>query len=434
MPSINKIKKRDLDESLVLEINSKLSIITEDDLSPELRKKISSGGSGSGGSSYDDTNLRNRTIVLEKNKVDKSELNNYFNKNTDKVNLSMLDSNLRPVFDSSLSAMLEMLNAYRRKNDKIQESDLSTTVQAKLNDKGNSGPTDLSPIVQHLSSVDDKIATNTFNIETVTKNVSKLTSDIDSKINGSKQEILENNSILKQLVENARQKNVSIKKDDLDFELNSIISRSVQKSEDAFAAASGAKLFVNNLPGQIVFIEGQDGAAGAKNLLVNGAFVLTDTELNNAKARSEKTIYDLKNNVLLIYDEGAYKEQASIMSYFSINGGLVFDERLQRLCYIYNDKYTVLSQNQHRETVATTIPGNGSYRIDVQQIFGNRKQAIDIVARVLVKDNDSSSRTLNKYINSEAVATISYSDSLITIYNDADTALDFAITLTGDKI
>ena len=81
------ITKELLDKSLIDNIHFKDKKIEWDSLSPDIVNMIKSNTSTPG--SYNDNELRNRIINLENGNI---KAGNVFNKNVDKVNVSLLDS------------------------------------------------------------------------------------------------------------------------------------------------------------------------------------------------------------------------------------------------------------------------------------------------------------------------------------------------------
>ena len=74
---------------------------------------------------------------------------------------------------------------------------------------------------------------------------------------------------------------------------------------------------------------------------------------------------------------------------------------------------------------------NGSWTVNLLTEFpGLFSTGRDFpVVDVKVKDTVAGSRTLGKYINAEAVATVAWDGTSVTVYNDASVALDFFISI-----
>lgn len=129
-----KIEKFMLSKELQDQIDqvSNLSQIHLDQLDPSLKTLLTNIGTASQGViSYDDSEIRNRVIALEKNSATKT---GWFNKTSDKLAKSMLDEELSNLiiemqdFSDALFTKLNKTDAdsrYRLKEDKIQLSDLS---------------------------------------------------------------------------------------------------------------------------------------------------------------------------------------------------------------------------------------------------------------------------------------------------------------------
>lgn len=117
-------------------------LISLDDLLPEVKDKINAWGAPAG-SSYSDTELRNRIIAVENGKADKTTT---FNKTTDKVGRSLLDATLGPQVDnlnsqavshetriSAIEAIVPNKYAVRSNSVLIAETDLTIGLKDKIN-------------------------------------------------------------------------------------------------------------------------------------------------------------------------------------------------------------------------------------------------------------------------------------------------------------
>lgn len=141
--SAKKITANLLDESVkksiqnAAEARNKNDKIKMDDLAADVRNKINAWGAPAG-SSYDDTELRNRIAAVEENALPKSKV---FNTDENKVGAVLLDDNLKHLVDQIpvLSAKITTLetekanaDAVRNNAAKIQIEDLSDDVKGKI--------------------------------------------------------------------------------------------------------------------------------------------------------------------------------------------------------------------------------------------------------------------------------------------------------------
>jgi len=141
-----KIEKFMLSKELQDQIDqiSNLSQIHLDQLDPALKTLLTNIGTASQGViSYDDSELRNRIISLEKNSATKT---GWFNKASDKLTKQMLNDELDALvtemqdFSDALLTKLNKSDAdsnYRSKNEKIQLNDLSDEFSKNVRDINN---------------------------------------------------------------------------------------------------------------------------------------------------------------------------------------------------------------------------------------------------------------------------------------------------------
>lgn len=141
-----KIEKFMLSKELQDQIDqiSNLSQIHLDQLDPALKTLLTNIGTASQGViSYDDSELRNRIISLEKNSATKT---GWFNKTSDKLTKQMLNDELDLLvteMQDFSDALLTKLNksdadsSYRSKNEKIQLNDLSDEFSKNVRDINN---------------------------------------------------------------------------------------------------------------------------------------------------------------------------------------------------------------------------------------------------------------------------------------------------------
>ncbi|MGG2085314.1 hypothetical protein [Lysinibacillus pakistanensis] len=198
---LNKINGK-IDESKAnKEFRKKADEIKEDDLSPELRQKIQTGGGpiiGEDGNviSYDDTALRTRIVALETEKTDKVDMVNYFRKDEtihevnisydykDKVEQQIKNVNTAVGNLSINKADLTELTKYRQKSEKISEIDLTKTLYDKIlaGGGGSSSGISLETVQIMIGDLDSKKADKA-QLNLVRKIADPITiTDVDSNL------------------------------------------------------------------------------------------------------------------------------------------------------------------------------------------------------------------------------------------------------------
>ena len=196
------ITKELLDESLIDNIHFKDKKIEWDSLSPDIVNMIKSGTSTPG--SYNDNELRNRIINLENGNI---KAGNVFNKNVDKVNVSLLDSNLKNSYNESLKVkdkadISYVDNTFRKKSVPIIENDFDNNLKTKVNT--------IASNVTNIQGDYKYNATMLNDINTLKANVSSLNKD--------KMNVVDANNIF-------RRKDIAIQASDLESSIGNAISK-----------------------------------------------------------------------------------------------------------------------------------------------------------------------------------------------------------------
>ena len=136
-----KIEEFMLSKDLQDKINqvSNLTQVHMDQLDASLKTLLTNIGNASQGViSYDDSEIRNRVISLEKNSATKT---GWFNKTSDKLTKEMLNAEMQSLIDDMqdfADALLTKLNIsdadnkYRAKSEKLQLTDLSEEFQTQI--------------------------------------------------------------------------------------------------------------------------------------------------------------------------------------------------------------------------------------------------------------------------------------------------------------
>ena len=156
----------------------------------------------------------------------------------------------------------------------------------------------------------------------------------------------------------------------------------------------------------------QNLSSNAYNKVVNLQSYVTNTiernltDVTNRVTDTENDITTINNNVTTVQNQ-ANTNKTNITN----NANAI--QRIQ----------TKIRANVQDKTIAS----GGSATIN----YDSSMDLYSMQIKVLVLDNVSGSRTVNKYINSEGIATLAYnSKNSITIYNDADTQLSFKIIVS----
>ena len=196
------ITKELLDESLIDNIHFKDKKIEWDSLSPDIVNMIKSSTSTPG--SYNDNELRNRIINLENGNI---KAGNVFNKNVDKVNVSLLDSNLKNSYNESLKVkdkadISYVDNTFRKKSVPIIENDFDNNLKTKVNT--------IASNVTNIQGDYKYNATMLNDINTLKANVSSLNKD--------KMNVVDANNIF-------RRKDIAIQASDLESSIGNAISK-----------------------------------------------------------------------------------------------------------------------------------------------------------------------------------------------------------------
>jgi hypothetical protein len=452
-----KIKQRDLDPELLSLFNMfiRSGAIDYDDLSYELQEIIRRGGStGTGG--YDDTIIVNQINALIRDKADVSALSNYFNKSTDLVSANMLDNALRAALGLSSTGGTNYVTAadlanYRRIADSIGYDDLDAALQGKfttidtrltgLNNKTQAMQIDISNLQTGLSSVQstvDHMSAISGGMSTINSTIASMQTQINANASGistNTQNIQTNAS------------NIASLKTTVD---NGLITLDNKLTEDLLAPKIVTKLDqianlqvsvealrvnasrITGTVGQIAVISDGTGATVGGDIVCCGLFARDSAQLTAHLSSGAPLVFDLKNQIAYVFDIAgdevlAPGESSDIADYLATENFLLeYQYTGKFLCdvdtgeLLFNNAGTLYVIKPAGADTNVVIAANSSYIYSVEEPYSKNM-------KVLVLDSDSTSRTYNKYINSEAVATVAYDDTGITIYNDSAESLTFKI-------
>ena len=453
-----KIKRRDLDKELLSLFDTfvKSGSIKYADLSTELQNIIRKGGSnGSGG--YDDTVIVGQINSLMANKADKTMLADYLNKTTDKVTQGMLDSNLLASLGLTSSggrsfATVAELDQYRKKSNSISLGDLDGSLQTRL----NSTDTNFVNVDKRLSTAEAQIV-GLQNDMTSVENSIALISSISGDVSGvagvmagmqtqidaveastdlNKQHIdaVENdltaltNKVNKGLITPDNKLPEKLLAPDVIAQLDKIDNLEV--SVEALRVGASR---INGTLGQVAVISDKHGGLTGSNIVWCGAIAREQADINMALADGIANIFDITKKIAYVYDtaDGSVAEpNAVITDYLSTPDFLTEWEYTDKFFLdintgeiIFNDAgtlYTVYTPPVPQTAINVVVSANSFVTQAITNPFIQK-------VKVLVLDTTANSRTLGKYINSEGVATVAYTDTGITIYNDATENLTFKI-------
>lgn len=448
-----KIQKRDLDPNLLsLIVNSVQSgSVRLEDLSQGLQtlinQALNSGGSGGGG--YNDAVIVSRISILEANKVDKIEIANYFNKMAEKVTAGMLDQSVLDLITANAGGTVNLFE-YRRKDTKIEYEDLNIPVQNKIvaletrvsnlnttttglsNDVAiiNSQLASLSGVTNSLNDLND-MKSEIDALQTNTDSMASAVGNLEGKMTNSKNDI----AAIQTKLQTVPSKDNPVTTDLLDASLATQIKKIPTIEKDV----NDMKIANNIMPGTsgqfAVFVENV-GIANS-NMLYCGTISKSAAGTTTAIAAGKPYIYDIADDILYIADTELVDVDKNIADDIQVDGAHVGYHYLQNWMemYMYIGKFVydddtgemiflgdpiIEIKKPEFVTKDVIIASGASYTYATTQAF---KQGL----KILVLDPDSTSRTYNKYINSEGVATVSYDNNGITIYNDADISLTFKI-------
>jgi uncharacterized protein YoxC len=450
MSKASKIQKRDLDPSLVdLLLNAaQKGYIDLSDLSPELQYVINQAlNSGSTGGAYNDTVLVNAVDNLRINKADKTELVDLFNKAIHKVSPGMIDEELMELI---LTGGVEInIDEYRRKDAPLEYTDLSITIQNKI----GAIETSVAQMEETTESLNDEVVSINQQLTSLLGMAGSLSelSSIRTDLDTVKTDVDAVSSAMGNLSSQISQVNSTLAA--IDAELDTVPSKNNPVTEELLAPSLAAEIDkigtleaavtsmqqTNNIQvgqdGQFAVFAGELGIANC-SMLYFGAITRTAIETTAAIAEVEPYIYDIGSDVLYISDTVSaemdinikdlvqpdtvnvgYHYLQNFISLYMYNGKFVYDENTGEMVYL-GDPITTIKKPEYNTNVV--INSGSSYTFVAANPYSKG-------LKVLVLDTDSASRTYNKYINSEAVATVAYSNTGITIYNDSAIILEFKI-------
>lgn len=180
-----RVKRRNLDPELqgLLDKAVQSGTIAMKDFSPEFQNIITRIlNTGSSGSGYNDTELREKIGSLDYNKADKSALKDYFNKKSDHVSYEMMQSDVATKIQNAAAAA--DLPKYRLKADAIAYEDLDSKLKVKIDNaskSGESGGSGGSGIDDaNVVKINERLNQHDTGIQANAKNITTLTDRLDA--------------------------------------------------------------------------------------------------------------------------------------------------------------------------------------------------------------------------------------------------------------
>ncbi|WP_312339099.1 hypothetical protein [Anaerospora hongkongensis] len=459
MAQAGKIKRRDLDQELLALFDTfvKAGLIKYEDLSNELQDIVRNGGASGGSGGYDDTIIVGQINSLISNKADKTQLANYLHKVSDKVTQSMLDNNLLTSLGLTSSggrsfATVADLDNYRKKSDSISVADLDGSLQARL----NATDTKFTSIDNRLSTTELKILNlenDMLNVENSIALISAISGDVSGVAEAMTAMQTHINAV--ESVTTLNKQDIEAVESDLadltDKVNDGLITLDNKLPETLLAPGVVAQLNkINNLEvsvealrvgasritgtlGQVGVIADAYGGLAGSNIVWCGVIAREAADIDAALSDGVANIFDITNNVAYVYDtaDGSVPEpDSTITDYLSTTDFLTEWEYAGKFFLdvntgeiLFNNEgtlYNVYTPPVEPTVINVVIPANSSAWQAIEDPYIQK-------VKILVLDTTAGSRTLNKYINSEAVATVAYTDTGITIYNDTTESLTFKI-------
>lgn len=443
----NKIKEQHLDNELINSLRFKREKINFDDLSKDLNLVIKNVGSPSG-SLYDDTELRDRVQILEKTTAKENAVNNNFVKKNDilaKEEIQkIVDDSARSVNNDLRKSIANCLDG--TKNQIIDEAMLSKELQYKINarynnlhdnktiDGGNGGISeskfnslklvvnensenilDLAERVNNAMSVNDKIT------------MQMLSSDLQNEI---KTKVTDGTLTINAFEANTKNQLTAAINSDASYlttrvnSLETSINMPNRQRRVLFSNTVQETTSATGLPVWGDILDNYTIATLDKNLYKD---IVTTIKSGNKRYKAsngiEIDIEDINNVVCLDSIEhdwygrkdSAFTNITDKSPLHAFAGSFLYNKIANELYYICNeDRPIVIKGDVPSQFQEYTLSSDGKYTFSINDPY-NR------VAKVLVLDQITNSRTLGKWINSEGVITAAYTDTSITIFNDADT-------------
>ena len=219
-----------------------------------------------------------------------------------------------------------------------------------------------------------------------------------------------------------------ISKNDLDNALQSTIN----KTEDLISRFSNANnnnqvLYGNQ--GQTVIFDGNGNPKAADVFHTDIIICNTEQEvqdnindLDNDEDiidLSSGTVYKLNND----YDENSDSSSryigSKIAETLDYNNSFIYNENDSSFSVLMDGNFVSPKKNVFLKDI--TVQANASLKVARENVF--KKTPIVF----LIKDTQNDSRTKNKYINGEGIATVAYEDDGYTIFNDDNVSHDFRL-------
>lgn len=336
----NKVRLRNLDEEVLKYLHATSGTIGFDQLSPDVVTAIKNNTSTSG-SSYNDSELRNRIVTIENTMVSKISADSLYATKKDYDTSTTVDSKIEKAktgLETDISNITK--NFISKTPDSITEDLLSYELRAKINSSNGSGGS--SGTNNNLDELKNSVSKNTSAIAEINNTLSK-----NVYLKSSPISIDDLDSNTQTLIHNARQNTVLITENDLDETLKNKVNQ--KEAHDAEAQSVINSMYNGSQTGQVLIAKKIDTSGQNTYSVVPKYIFATDIFLFQLDSKyldqqivikdtsddsdsvtfdSGKTyaqnhncdyIADLKRNILLQYDrsKGTWSENNSAQDLFN---------------------------------------------------------------------------------------------------------------------
>jgi uncharacterized coiled-coil DUF342 family protein len=322
----NKIQSRNLDP----DFKNKLAIrgeISMDDLSEDVRATISNG---KGDVNY--TALSNTVEGLKNTKADKTTLDNYFNKTTDKLSKEQLDDKLQSTISNTENILTVAQATYRLKSEPITEKDISNDFLTRLTgvenkaaaaatqaqasaDTVNTLTTQVNEVKETAKSMTDAISQisllNT-TVSSLDKNVGTNRSSCENLDNKIVQTNRDMDALRLKIDANTYSSTNKIPLDSIDDKVKSGLD-DIKTTQDSIKVLQGVQgKLSEGKSGQIVSICDGSGTMKASDLITPCTIVHTDNDFENGKKAGKPIIFYPEAGKLSFSTDGKAKMRSPL--------------------------------------------------------------------------------------------------------------------------
>lgn len=404
MKSINKIRERDLDDSLLKKLFNSGAAVNLDSVLTSYLKKTDIILESNIPQSYTQawkTRINQIQTQLDGLQRQYGSLSGTGNLQTDLTNLQ-----------NRLNALEQAINGFRNADG----TTLADTVKQHTNQISvlNSAvvglQNDVNAIKETIKSLpsSDKLA-----------NLTKMIDELENKTGTMKNDIEEDLSSV------FRRKDAPIKRGDLDGEITRILDEALLLTSKISMLENSGRVLTGN-EGEFVTFNSYGNPQGVPLFHTDTYFCNSPASAQSVMADDDESVdvYDFSTGTLY-YRNPDYNSSQKYLSTThpdTVKGyknALLYDNSSGKLRFLLEGQFVEPYRSMYSKTC--TVPAGGSVKLS----RGNALTKPPVT--FLVKDTDSTSRTKGKYINGEAVATIAYENDGYTIYNDDGAAHEFIV-------